>query len=116
VRFWLITLGLACATALSASPIAAQAPDGQAVYRDNCRACHGAAGKPAARMVTQFPKMPNLADSAFMRGRSEDSIVVVLRRGVGRDMKSFKDKLSPQEMAAVARYVRGLAGQAPKTP
>ena len=116
MKFTLFALCLASITALSAVPLAAQVPDGQAIYRENCRACHGAAGKPVARMVNAFPKIPNLADSAFMRVRSEDSIMVVLRHGAGRDMKSFKDKLSPPEMAAVARYIRSLAGQEPKRP
>jgi mono/diheme cytochrome c family protein len=58
----------------------------------------------------------NLAalDSAYLTGRSEDSIVAVLRSGVGRDMKSFKEKLSPEQMHAVAAYLRVLAK--PATP
>ncbi len=116
MRFSLTAVALACITVLGASPVAAQAPDGQAVYRENCRVCHGPAGRPAARMVTQLPRLPSLADSTFMRGRSEDSIVAVVRRGAGRDMKGFKDTLSPEEMAAVARYIKGLGAQAPRTP
>jgi len=39
-------------------------------------------------------------------------------KGVGKaeDMKSFKDKLSPEEMAAVAKYVHELASKARSSP
>ncbi len=113
VRFSLTTLGLACATALGAAPIAAQAPDGQAIYREECRNCHGAAGKPTQRALTQYKKIPTL-DATFLATRSQDSIVAVLHHGLGKDMKSFKDKLSPEEIAAVARYVRETFGTAAK--
>jgi high-affinity iron transporter len=100
--------------ALGLSPaLAAQAPDGQALYREHCRTCHGATGKPTQRALGQYPKIPSLADSAFLQSRSDDSIVAVLRHGVGKDMKSFKDKLTPGEIAAVAQYVRTLPTRKP---
>lgn len=97
--------------ALCAQRAAAQAPppDGQALYRRECRSCHGANGVPPQRAREQYEGIPSLADSAFMARRSDDSVVAVLRRGVGRDMKSFADKLSAAEMRAVAQYVRGLS-------
>ncbi len=115
MRFLLLMLGLACVTALLPSSIAAQVPDGQAVYREQCRNCHGAAGKPTQRALSQYKKIPTF-DVTFLAARSQDSIVVVLNRGLGKDMKSFKDKLSPQEIAAVARYVRETFGTAAKQP
>lgn len=59
--------------------------------------------------------MPTL-DSVFLAKRSQDSIVAVLNHGVGRDMKSFKDKLSPDERAAVARYVKKTFEGAARQP
>jgi len=67
-------------------------------------------------MLTAYKKLPNFADTAFMRGRSEDSIVAVLRDGAGRDMRSFKNELSAAEMAAVAQFIRSLSGGGAKTP
>ena len=87
----------------------AQAPDGQAIYREECRSCHGAAGKPTQRAVGQYKNMPTL-DSTFLSTRSIDSIVTVLNHGKGKDMKSFKDKLSADEIAAVAKYVKQTFG------
>jgi mono/diheme cytochrome c family protein len=88
----------------------AQAADGKALYEENCRKCHGVRGTPPKTMKEKFPKIATF-DDAFIAKRSDDSVVKVLMKGVGKaeDMKSFKEKMSPEEMAAVAKYVRELA-------
>jgi mono/diheme cytochrome c family protein len=86
----------------------AQAPDGQVLYRENCRSCHGATGVPTPRMAALYKNLAAL-DSAYLTGRSEDSIVAVLQSGIGRDMKSYKEKLTPEQLHAVAAYLRVLA-------
>jgi mono/diheme cytochrome c family protein len=60
-----------------------------------------------------MPGIP-IFDSTFVASHSEDSVVKVLMRG-GKTMKSFKEKLSHEQMVAVAKYVRELArkGRAP---
>ena len=111
-------LALGCALVLALGPrnAAAQTPDGQALYREHCRTCHGADGHPTKRALGQYKNIPTFADSAFQAARSADSIVAVLQHGVGRDMKSFSDKLTSEEMVAVANYVKTFASAAPKTP
>jgi mono/diheme cytochrome c family protein len=61
-------------------------------------------------MKEKFPKIATF-DAEFIAKRSDDSVVKVLIKGVGKaeDMKSFKDKMSPEEMSAVAKYVHELA-------
>lgn len=113
MRFAQVAVGFSVALVLGTGSAAAQAPDGQAVYREQCRNCHGAAGKPTQRALSQYKKIPTL-DVAFLAGRSLDSIVAVLNHGAGRDMKSFKDKLTAQEIATVARFVKETFGSAPK--
>jgi mono/diheme cytochrome c family protein len=100
---------------LAGTQLAAQAPDGQALYREHCRTCHGVAGKPTDFARRAFAAIPTLSDSAFLAGRSQDSIVAVLVHGAGdgRDMTSFKNRLTHEQMVAVARYVRTLAARAP---
>ena len=96
----------------------AQAPDGKALYEENCRKCHGVRGTPPKTMKEKFPKIATF-NAEFIAKRSDDSVVKVLMKGVGKaeDMKSFKDKMSPEEMAAVAKYVRELASKpAPSSP
>lgn len=108
-----LVLGVAAGLALCASPGAAQAPDGQALYQQHCRTCHGLTGTPPAQMLRIYTTLAPF-DSAFLAGRSQDSVVVVLRDGIGQ-MKGYKAKLTPEQMAAVATYVRGFAPRRPPT-
>jgi mono/diheme cytochrome c family protein len=87
----------------------AQEPDGQAVYREECKSCHGLNGVPPARAREQYKKIKALGDSGFVAKLSADSIVTILKKGIDKDMKSFKDKLSEPEMRAVAKYIKELA-------
>ncbi|MEX1186853.1 MAG: cytochrome c [Gemmatimonadaceae bacterium] len=91
-------------------PILTLDEDGQMLYRRNCRTCHGAAGEPSAETRRKYPTIKVLNDSAFLAGLSDDSILVVLRNGKGKDMKSWSDVLTEEEMAAVVQYVRTLPG------
>jgi len=102
--------------AAAQEPAAAPEPDGAALYRQQCRSCHGARGVPPARMVTLYPTLKTLADSSLQAHLTTDSIVAVLRHGKGKDMKSFTDKLSPAEILAVARFVKSLGSPAPTGP
>jgi mono/diheme cytochrome c family protein len=90
----------------------AQAPDGKALYEENCRKCHGVRGVPPKAIKEKFPKV-QLLDDVFLAKVSDDSLVKVMTKGVGKaeDMKSFKDKMTPVEMAAVAKYVRETFGK-----
>ena len=103
------------AVALAATRVEAQEPDGAALYKQNCRSCHGAQGVPTPRMVSLYPKLKTLADSAYLASLSTDSIAVVTRAGVG-DMKPYADKLSPDQIAAIARFVKTLADTTARRP
>jgi mono/diheme cytochrome c family protein len=102
-----MAFGVAASLTLGAHAAAAQTPDGATVYRQHCRTCHGATGKPAARMVSLYPNLTTLSDSALMAGLTVDAIVNILKKGQG-DMKPFAEKLSAAEMTAVAEYVKTL--------
>jgi mono/diheme cytochrome c family protein len=110
-----VVVGAILALGLGVARAAAQEPDGADLYRQQCRSCHGAKGVPPQRMMSVYPGLKTLADSTFMAKFSVDSIVAVLRHGAGRDMKPFGDRLSPAQMTAVAKFVKGLAA-APHTP
>jgi mono/diheme cytochrome c family protein len=112
----LLAAAVILALGLGSSNALAQAPDGAALYRQNCRSCHGLKGTPPQRMVAIYPGLKDIGDSAFLRARSVDSIVAVLRNGAGRDMKSFANRLSPAEIAAVAKFVKTLASQPTTAP
>ena|ERR1043165_673178 len=88
---------------------AAQEPDGAAVYQDECKSCHGVNGAPPARAREQYKKIKALGDGGFVSSLSVDSIVTILKKGIDKDMKSFKSKLSDADMRAVAVYIKELA-------
>ena len=85
-----------------------QEPEGKTLYLKNCRQCHGVTGTPSDQSKHKYPKIKTLNDEAFLKERSDDSLIAVMKHGAGRDMKSFSDKLTPEQMAAVAKYVRTL--------
>lgn len=101
---------------LTASAAAAQSPppDGKALYEKDCRMCHGATGVPSDAMVKMMGKIPTF-NAAFATAHSQDSVVKDIEHGVGK-MKGFKEKLSHEEMEAVAKYVRELAEKGKPAP
>lgn len=112
-----VAAAIILALALCPSRGSAQAPDGAALYRQNCRSCHGLKGAPPQRMIAVYPSLPkSIADAAFLRTRSVDSIAAVIRHGAGRDMKSFKERLSPEEIALIARFVKSLPSDSTNAP
>lgn len=112
----LLAAAVILALGLGPSNALAQEPDGAALFRQNCRSCHGLKGVPPQRMVAIYPALKALGDSAFQRARSVDSVVAVMRNGAGRDMKSFTNRLSPAEMTAVAEFVKTLGSNSTRAP
>lgn len=110
---------LGCAVLVCAVPtLSAQEPDGAALYREYCKECHGAAGRPTKQAQGKYEDIRAL-DAAFLADRSDDSLLAVLRHGAkdGKEMKSFKEKLSAEEMAAVVSYMRTkFGGSGTSTP
>ncbi len=89
------------------SRVAAQT-SGKDLYDANCRKCHGVLGTPPKVIKTKFPKLLPF-DAAFIAKNNVDSIVSILNKGKGEDMKPFKGKLTPAEMTSIAQYVKELA-------
>ncbi len=110
-------LGCAALFACAAPALAAQAPDGQTLYREHCKECHGAAGRPTKQALGKYKDIKTL-DAALLGARSDDSLLAVLKHGAkdGKEMKSFKEKLSAEEMGAVVKYVRTRFGGGASEP
>lgn len=102
----LIAIGVLSAALSIGSP--QQGPDGKAIFEAHCRKCHGVTGKPSAAMKKLLPELP-VWNATFFAQRSDDQIVQVLINGKGKNMKSVKEVLKPEEMLAVAKYIRTLA-------
>jgi mono/diheme cytochrome c family protein len=93
---------------VAVASIARQEPDGRLLYLKNCRTCHGATGLPSDENKEKYPKIKALNDAAFLGTLSDDSILTVLKKGKGKDMKAWNEKLNPAEMVSVVKYVRTL--------
>jgi mono/diheme cytochrome c family protein len=87
----------------------ADSASGKTAYDANCKKCHGVAGVPPKTMAAKFDKIKTF-DAEFFAKRSDDSLVAVLTKGGStKDMKSFKAKLSPEQMKSIATYIRTFA-------
>ena len=98
----LALIAAACAMiALVTAP--AQAADGKALYDAKCAMCHGKDGvaKPMAKGSA------NLNDAKWQAATKAETIEAVIADGKGK-MKGYKDKMSGEEIKAVATYVKTL--------
>lgn len=85
-----------------------QGADGRMLYLKNCRQCHSATGMPSSETKAKYSKIKALNDSAFLASMSDDSVLTVIKKGAGKDMKPFADRMNNEEMIAVVKYVRTL--------
>ena len=78
---------------------------GKVLFGDNCAPCHGAGGEGLEGHY------PNLTDSDWLYGGKPETIHQTLVQGRQGYMPAHGDKLSDQEIEAVATYVGSLAGE-----
>ncbi len=85
------------------SVAAAAGNDGEAVYKARCAVCHGKDGVPKS-----FAKgAPAFNDEAWKKGASTAEIEKMVAEG-GKRMPSFRNKLTEEEIKAVAAYLKTL--------
>jgi mono/diheme cytochrome c family protein len=100
-------------------PLSADNPDmvaGQAIYRDQCSACHGLEGKGVPRLF------PSIAQSSSVRSNDPATLIRIVLRGarsVATDaeptspgMPSYGWQLDDAQVAAVLTYIRNAWGAA----
>jgi mono/diheme cytochrome c family protein len=88
---------------------------GQAIYSDQCAACHQIDGKGVPRLF------PSLADSSGVRSRDATTLIRIVLRGArsvatkqeptAPGMPSFGRQLNDDQIAAVVSYVRNAWGR-----
>ena len=105
------------APAAKTSPASAT-PDEFAFARANwatdCSACHGAEGKGGLVKTTDGTKLkvPSLLEGHALKHIDEDYVDQIENGGDG--MPKFKDKLKPEEIAALVKFIRhDLQGKTP---
>jgi mono/diheme cytochrome c family protein len=107
-------LAMAGALSVVSLTLPRQASEGQELYEKYCAACHGQKGVPTRSAQATWPQLRAFTEPGFLDARSDDSIVAVTHSGIGRDMPARKDRLTREQLLAIARYVRTLAP--PKAP
>jgi cytochrome c oxidase cbb3-type subunit III len=79
---------------------------GEEIFLNTCSACHGRRGEGGVG--------PNFADSYWMHGGSMRDIFKSIKYGwPEKGMKSWKEELSPMQIAQVSSYIKTLNGTNP---
>jgi cytochrome c oxidase cbb3-type subunit III len=76
-----------------------------------CAACHGATGAGNTALGA-----PNLADSTWLHGSTEDAVVAIITHGKNNAMPAFEQRLSPEQVQVLTAYVWGLSNPASVKP
>ncbi len=89
--------------ALATAPAAQAAADGKALYDAKCAMCHGKDGvaKPMAKGSANFN------DAKWQAAQKTEALEAAISDGKGK-MKGFKGKMTPEEIKAVAEYVKTM--------
>jgi mono/diheme cytochrome c family protein len=75
------------------------------IYAKHCVACHGAQGEGGLKTVDNKKlKVPNFSTGHALKHTDQDFVEQIMKGGDG--MPEFKDKLSPEEINMMVRFVR----------
>ena len=75
------------------------------LFEYHCSTCHGVDGKGTKR--GHELKAPNLADNKWQSSKKDEEILNSITNGKNK-MPRWSDKLKPEEIQALAKYVRKL--------
>ena len=82
---------------------------GQALFRSNCAACHGADGGGGTG--------PNLTDDSYLNIKEVTDLHRIIAEGlVGKGMPEWKSRFSEPQLVVLSAYVAGLRGTTPASP
>lgn len=100
-RVLLLALGVLL---LAAGALAADQPDGAAIFKQKCAMCHGPDGKGFAAIKT-----PDFTDPKIQASVTDKQIQETIENGKkGTPMPPFKDKLKEDEIQTMVKYIRSL--------
>jgi|SRR4029450_3354209 mono/diheme cytochrome c family protein len=106
-RLWSVVSMLAlCSLVLSVGWAVAD-PDGKALYDSKCASCHGADG--VAKEMWAKKGARNFNDPAWQKEKADEDLTKATTDGIpDKKMPAYKDKLKPEEITAVVKYIRTL--------
>ena len=79
------------------------------IWKSKCQGCHGPDGKAKTKMGEK-EKIPDLTDAAWQKKHSDADIKETITNGSkdNAKMKAFKDKLTPEQIDGLVKYIRGM--------
>ncbi len=90
-------------TAAAATPD--QFATARATFKKNCSVCHGEDGKGGSKTVEgKKLKVPNFSEGHALHHPDEDFVKQITKGGDG--MPKFGDKLTPEEINSLVRFIR----------
>jgi mono/diheme cytochrome c family protein len=115
-----VVFALGAPTAAAQETPSATEPDGQALYDQQCKKCHGpAGGAPSAAMMKLMENLGSVTDPAFLAATPDDSLISVIEQGRGK-MKPFSGemaeeghRLTREEILAIVKFLRTFEAAAP---
>lgn len=75
------------------------------IFEEQCASCHGSDGR-----GNQELGAPNLTDAIWLYGGERADLALTLRHGRGGVMPAWEERLSPEQITALAVYVHALGG------
>jgi mono/diheme cytochrome c family protein len=82
-----------------------QYADARAIFKKSCVGCHGEEGSGGLKEVDgKKLKVPNLREGHALNHPDDDFIKQITKGGDG--MPAFKDKLTPEQMNELVRFIR----------
>jgi cytochrome c oxidase cbb3-type subunit III len=78
---------------------------GEAIYKEQCVACHGEDSKGIKEMGA-----PNLSDAIWLYGGRKEDVVTSISTGRGGAMPGWATRLDPETVKMLAVYVHSLGG------
>jgi mono/diheme cytochrome c family protein len=78
-------------------------------WKAKCKGCHGDDGKAKTKMGEK-EKIPDITNADWQKKHSDDQIKEVITNGSKENakMKGYKDKLTPEQIDGLVKFVRGM--------
>jgi cytochrome c6 len=79
------------------------------IWKAKCKACHGDDGKAKTKMGEK-EKIPDITTADWQKRHSDEKIKDYITNGSKENpkMKPFKDKLTPEQIDGLVKYIRGM--------
>jgi mono/diheme cytochrome c family protein len=84
---------------------------GKKIFGYDCASCHGTSGDGKTDVAKDL-KVPDLADPAFLKDRTDGELFYILKNGHG-NMPREGDRAKPEQLWDLVNYVRSLARKQP---